>query len=434
VRSRRFHFTAGYWPVAAAVAGLLCIASIAGCGRGDKPHNIVLITVDTLRPDHLGCYGYAKPTSPTIDDLAARSVVFTDAYSQAGWTLHSVATILTGRYPQEHGATDFHWSLDARLPTLSTILRSKGYDTAGYVSHVMLTPTYGFGDGFSHYDFSVLDIGHPHDVSTSKELTDLALQGLRRMKEPYFLWVHYFDPHFAYLSHAGFESFGSDDLGRYDSEIAFTDYHIARLLRNIDTKNTVVVFTADHGEEFGEHGGQYHYTFYDEVMRVPLMIEAPGLAPGTDRTQAEQIDLLPTILDLLGVESPADLPGRDLLSGEPDDTPTFIERDRPPPWRQRGVIKGNQKLFVVEMQDTNSIPVASRGTEVPVRNVHLGIFRYDLKADPKERTNLYTPTDSTSLDLLGCVAGHFSVTTPRENPVELDPDLLKKLKSLGYVR
>jgi arylsulfatase A-like enzyme len=392
-----------------------------------------LITVDTLRPDHLGCYGHGRDTSPNVDALAAEGVVFTDAYSQAGWTLPSVATILTGHYPKDHGATDFHWSLDVRLRPIASILRQHGYDTQGYVSHVMLTPTYGIGDGFAHFDYSVLNVGDPHEVATAKELTDLALEGIARAQEPYFLWVHYFDPHFEYLYHPAFSRFGNRDTDRYDGEIGHTDYHISRLLRKLDD-NTVVVFTSDHGEEFGDHGGVYHYTLYQETMRVPLVIRAPGLAPGRNDTVAEQIDLLPTLLSLLGIEYGAELPGRDLFSDAPDDTPVFIERDRPPPWRQRGVIRGNHKLFVVEMQDTTTIPPASRGTEVPVENVKLGIYHYDLAADPGEKHNLYEPDDPTALELLGLVAGHFSTSKYAKNQVELDDELLKKLRSLGYVR
>ncbi len=416
------------------MAALVLLAPMVGCSGDDAPPNLVLITVDTLRPDRLGCYGHSRPTSPAIDALAAEGVVYSHAYSQSGWTLPSVATILTGQYPRDHGATDFHWSLDVSLRPLASILRRAGYDTQGYVSHVMLTPTYGIGDGFANFDYSVLNIGHPHDVATADDLTDLALQGLRDADKPYFLWVHYFDPHFEYLSHPAFSKFGTGPLDRYDGEIAHTDYHISRLLRQIDDKNTVIVFTSDHGEEFAEHDGQYHYTLYDEVMRVPLIIKAPGLLPGKDDTVVEQTDLLPTILSLLGVEHTADLPGRDLLSGAPDDTPMFIERDRPPPWRQRGVIKGDHKLFVIEMQDSTTIPPASRGTEVPVRNVKPGIYMYNLKDDPRERTNIYSESDPTALELLGLIAGHFSTSKYKENKVELDADLIKKLKSLGYLR
>jgi arylsulfatase A-like enzyme len=250
----------------------------------------------------------------------------------------------------------------------------------------MLTPTYGIGDGFSHYDYTVLNDGHPHDIETSNKLTDLALRGARGLQEPWFVWVHYFDPHFEYLSHPAFAKWGASDLDRYDGEIAHTDHHIGRLLNALDGKNTVVVFTSDHGEEFGEHGGKYHYTLFDEVMRTPLVIKAPGLTPAQSNALVDQVDLLPTMLSLLGVDAPDALPGRVLVApdgaGPPENKPLFIERDRPPPWRQQGVIVGNHKLFVVEAIDINDIPPGSRGTEVPVEHIEPGIFLYDLAVDP----------------------------------------------------
>jgi arylsulfatase A-like enzyme len=132
-----------------------CALVAGGCAREKRPPNLVLITVDTLRPDHLGFAGYARATSPFLNRLAAEGVVFDNATSVSGWTLPSVATIMTGRFPKDHGATDFHWSLDPALPTLAGILRRAGYDTYGIVSHIMLTPTYGMGDGCAHFDFSV---------------------------------------------------------------------------------------------------------------------------------------------------------------------------------------------------------------------------------------------------------------------------------------
>jgi arylsulfatase A-like enzyme len=405
----------------------------AGCGGEKRPPNLVLITVDTLRPDRLGYGGNPRPTSPALDRLAGEGVVFTHATSVSGWTLPSVATIFTGRYPKDHGATDFHWSLDATLPTLTSVLRANGYDTFGYVSHVMLTPTYGIGDGFAHFDFSVLNVGNPHEVSTAQPLTEMALKGLRDAKEPYFLWVHYFDPHFEYMEHPQFP-FGKTDLDRYDAEIAHADYHIDNLLRAVDRGNTVVVFTADHGEEFGEHGSKYHYTLHGEVMRVPLVIKAPGLAPRTDAAPAEQIDLAPTLLALLGVPAPAELPGKNLLEPRDAHRAMFIERDRPPQWRQRGVIRGSHKLIVVEAADTTQVPPASRSEEIPVTNVRPGIYLYDLERDPGEQTNVFSESDTTSLSLLGMVTTHFSGAARRGAPVELDRVLLEKLRSLGYIR
>jgi len=411
---------------------LLAIATVFSCSGKKKPPNIVLITVDTLRPDHLGYGGCKHPTSPSIDRLAKEGVVFTRATSVAGWTLPSMATILTGRYPSEHGATDFHWSLETSVPTLASLLRAAGYETYGFVSHIMLTPTYGMGEGFQHFDFSVLNVGDPHEVTTGEQLTELARQGMRGAKEPYFLWVHYFDPHFKYIDHDQFH-FGNTDQDHYDSEIAYDDYYIDELLKSFDRGNTVVIFTGDHGEEFGEHGSVYHYTLHGEVMRVPLIIKGPGLAPRTDNQPAEQIDLMPTILALTGVPAPAGLPGHNLLSPRAAGEPQFIERDRPPQWMQRGVIRGNYKLIVVENADTAQVPPASRNEEIVVKNVVPGMYLYDMTRDPGEHNNLFSPTDSTSLKMLGLVTRHFSTATRHGAPVQVDEKLLEKLRSLGYV-
>lgn len=410
---------------------LLCL--LASCSGEKKPPNLVLITVDTLRPDHLGYSGATHKTSPAIDRLAEQGVIFSHATSVSGWTLPSIATVLTGHYPKDHGATDFHWSIDASLPSLASILRKHGYDTYGFVSHIMLTPTYGIGDGFEHYDFSVLNTGHPHEISTSKELTEIALRGMRDLKEPYFVWVHYFDPHFEYLKHDLY-NWGDGEKDRYDAEIAYTDYHIDNLLKVVDRKNTVVVFTSDHGEEFGEHGGKFHYTLHDEVMRVPLIIKAPGLAHREETARAEQIDLLPTMLKLLGVEAPAGLPGRDLLALANANHTVYLERDRPPQWRQRGVVHGTHKLIAIEEADTNLVPPTSRNEEIPVTWVKPGFYLYDLAKDPGETRNLYSPSDSTSLSLLGLLTQHFATATARKGTVELNDDLLNKLRSLGYIR
>lgn len=420
--------------IARVLVGVLLLAVFVGsCAREEKPPNLVLITVDTLRPDRLGYNGNTRRVSPIIDRLASEGVVFSNAVSVSGWTLPSVATILTGQYPKDHGAVDFHWTLDASLPTLPEILRERGYDTYGFVSHIMLTPTYGMGEGFSTFDSSVLNVGHPHEIMTSQDLTEIALRGMRNLKEPYFVWVHYFDPHFAYLEHQQYE-FGKQDIDRYDAEIAYTDYYIDDLLKVTDRGNTIVVFTSDHGEEFGEHAGQYHYTLHGEVMRVPLVIKAPGLAHRTDDRAVEQIDFLPTILKMLGVEAPAGLPGRDMFAADAPPRHVFMERDRPPQWRQRAVMKGNHKLIVVEEADISLVPESGRAEEIEVTNVHPGMYLYDLARDPGETTNLFARDDSTSLSLLGALTTHFATASARPQPVKVDQELLEKLRSLGYVR
>ena len=451
-----------------ALLALLSVGPIVACqSGGDRPPNLLLITVDTLRPDRLGYNGYSRPTSPTLDRLAASGIVFTRAYSQSGWTLPSMATILTGAYPKDHRATDFHYRINWELPTLASTLLSYDYDTRGYVSHVLLTSRYGFHKGFGHYDSSVLDRGNPHDIETSEELTRLALEDLKDLKEPFFVWVHYFDPHFAYLSHPQWASFGDEDSDRYDQEIAHTDAYIGRLLDFFRQKKllerTCIVFTADHGEEFGEHGGAYHETCYQEVVRVPLVVSGPGIAPGRNDAIVDQVDLMPTMLGLIGVTPQVSLPGRNLLAGSGGasgggaaqagtpaggraaggasgggqlaERPIFIERDRPPGFRQRAMLLSGLKLVRVEPRDTTLIPEESRTQYAVPHNVTAGTYLYDLASDPGEQWNIAEDDQARTEVLLARLASHF--TGRGEIPAEqvtIDEQMRERLRALGYIR
>lgn len=410
---------------------------VGGCASRKRP-NLLIITVDTLRSDRLGHAGYGRPTSPRIDALAAESVVFSNSWSQSGWTLPSVCTILTGRYPSQHGATDLHWKMNPNLPTLAGILAEEGYDTHAFVSHVILLPRYGMNKGFQLYDYAVLDRGNPHEVATSDLLTDKALRDLESLKEPFFLWIHYFDPHFDYLSHPPWSGFGDSDSDRYDQEIAFTDREIGRLLDGFAQRGlldrTLVVFTADHGEEFGDHGGVEHETCYEEIVRTTLLIRGPALEPGRIEEPAEQIDLLPTILGLLDVQPVEIYPGRDLFGENPGAPSIFIERDRPPGFRQRAIVRDGIKLIEITETDTLEIPESSRGTHRPVENVEAGIWMFDLREDPRELRNLAAERPEETERLQARLRSHFGGTPARSGPVEIDPELRERLRSLGYIR
>jgi arylsulfatase A-like enzyme len=428
------------------LAGALLILSIGtlGCGGRDRgPRNLVLITVDTLRPDRLGFSGHERGTSTAIDRLAAAGVRFERSYSQSGWTLPSVATILTGRYPKDHGATRFNRALDPDLETMATILADHGYDTRGFVSHVLLGSDYGLSRGFSVYDDSVLEVGNPHKVASAVPLTDSVLRSLETLEEPFFLWVHYFDPHFKYLAHARWGHLGTAKIDRYDAEIAHTDEQIGRLLTGLEDRellaDTVVVFTADHGEEFGEHGGHFHYTLHDEVVRVPLVIRAPSLEPAVRSEISEQIDLLPTILALLGIEPQESYPGRNLLARGGEPSPVFLERERPAGFVQRAVVLDRYKLIFVEASDGGrqskvaaSTPVGKRKRRRP--RVEPGIALYDLSEDPAETTNLFEESAPEASQLLDLLEKHFLARASSGEEVTLDEDLKRKLESLGYLR
>ncbi len=424
-----------------AVVVIVAIGIWAIVPRGyDGPYNVLFISVDTLRPDHLTYHGYERETSPVIDKIAYEGITYTNCYSVSGWTLPSMATLLSGRYPRDHGATDFHWAMADDVPTLPSILKDHGYTTSAFVSHVILTPKYGLNRGFDKYDISVLDVGYPHNVATAEQLTDLVVADLDTLREPFFMWSHYFDPHYLYIWHEEWGDWGTTDLDRYDQEIAHTDRHIGRVIAALEKKGvmdrTIIVFTSDHGEEFGDHRGQYHYTLYDEVIRVPLVIWAPFIKPGIDDSVVEQTDLVPTLLGMLDIE-PApglNLPGRNLLDSGEDNAPVFLERDRPPKASQRGIVHGRHKLVVVEGKDVKKLPEKSRKTSTIIKNVKPGIYMFDLVADPREENNIYIETDPRARRLMKALALHFSTEKAPVREVKIDESLTRKLRSLGYIR
>jgi arylsulfatase A-like enzyme len=396
--------------------------------------NLLLITVDTLRPDRLGYEGHSRDTSSAIDELAATGVRFRTSYSQSGWTLPSMATILTGRYPNGHGAVDVQYSLREEVSTLAEILRERGFQTHGFVSHVFLSERSGLARGFSTYDDSVLAVGDPHKVTTARPLTEAALAVMNEIQEPFFVWVHYFDPHFFYRTHQRWRSFGKGYIDRYDGEIAYTDGQIGRLLEALQSdgldERTMVVFTADHGEEFGEHGGKYHFGLHEEDVRVPLVIRLPGVEPRDEMAVSQQIDLMPTMLSGLGIEVPEGLPGRDLLAPGRADRPVFIERTRPAPYVQRAVVAGGRKLYYVDVDSAFEGDLEERERRTQVR---AGTMLFDLEQDPAETTDLFDEADPHSKELLELLAEHLQREALQGDELEVDEELRQKLRSLGYL-
>lgn len=416
------------------LVSLLAAALAAGCGQPEAPPNLLLITIDTLRPDRLGQGGNERPASPALDRLAAESATFERSYSQSGWTLPSIASILTGLHPAAHGAFEVGQRLDREVPTLAELLAARGYDNRALISHVLLRSGYGLSRGFASYDDSVLDVGHPHRVATAEPLTELALAALDSASSPFFVWVHYFDPHFAYLEHREWSAFGNSALDRYDGEIAHTDRQIGRLLDALERRGeagrTVVAVTSDHGEAFGARG-RFHYGVNEDVLRTPLLIRAPGLEPGGRGDVAQQIDLLPTLLALLGVAPPEGLPGRDLLAPGGEERPVYVERLRPRPFHQRVLIDGHYKLTVVEQQPPGIGPRALRRRQRATR-VRPGIFLHDLAADPDESRNLWDEADPLSRQLLARLEA-YAEAAPSQDAAEIDDELREKLRGLGYL-
>ena len=311
--------------------------------------NVLLIVIDTLGADHLGSYGAGGDISPNLDRLAAEGRRFANAYTVAPWTQPSMASLFTGRMPSAHRLQNLPGTLAPGHSTLAERFEDAGYRTHGVVSHFLLGKKFGFSQGFSSYDESAVQ---KHTGISSERVTDSALTWLTELKgdgggtDPFFLFVHYFDPHFVYHDHRSIDLAEASDgpvesgmpiwelrdiradlessdieylVSLYREEIVFTDQHVGRLIDFLDEAglgpNTLVVVTSDHGEELMEHGWIGHTrTLYGELLRVPLLLRQPGvISPGVVERNASLVDISPTLADIvLGADAGGAEDGRSL--------------------------------------------------------------------------------------------------------------------------
>ena len=401
----------------------LALALAAGCGRAApaRPRNLVLISLDTLRPDHLGCYGHARETSPTLDALARRGVRFADASSAAPWTLPSHATMFTGLYPSHHGVKDYSHRLGDGAVTLAELLSERGFQTWAVINTWNLAdPRFGIFQGFRAEDVAYVKEtaagrqGQQVVLNTGREVARLARERLagRDRARPFFLLAHFYDAHTDFTPDPEYRArfvgpyagrldgttaqlyalrdrgvqLGEADLRflreLYDAEIRQLDDLVGEFLAFLEEEGladeTLVVVTSDHGEEFQEHGGLLHgRTQYEELLRVPLILAGPGLPEG--RVVAEPvglIDLLPTILGRFGIEPPARLDGLDLA-------PTWSGGRLP----ERALFGEADHNNVVDGQPVIDIKRSvRRGSAKLHLDRHSGaVAFYDLAHDPKEQ-------------------------------------------------
>lgn len=277
--------------------------------------NVLIIMVDTLRLDHVGVYGYDRPTTPAIDALAADGVVFSQLTPQSSWTRPSVASLLTSTYPSVHGAEDRPDMLRADMPSLGEALAKAGYDTHAFMTNPNCLPVWGFGGEFARF----LDVqSKQYETTHDDKVVDAFLETLDcGFGTPWFAYVHMMGPHDPYAPPEPFaERFASDDnepsserlrnIDLYDGEIAFSDAQIGRLLARLKHRDayddTLIILLSDHGEEFGEHGGAGHgKTLYEEMLRVPLIIKFPNGDFAGRRYDGliENVDIAPAVLDYL---------------------------------------------------------------------------------------------------------------------------------------
>jgi len=422
--------------VAVSLTALVCGVAW-GCDRPapDRP-NVLVVVVDTLRADRLPFYGCEENTAPFLEEWAARSVVFERAWSTSSWTAPASASLFTGVYPHQHGV---HLGVKARellqrggakleldrvpdtLETLPELFRSLGYRTFGVSDNPNVSTAQGFASGFDRFEnFSYAGANRVNAVLASWQ-AELA------EAEPWFVYLHYMDPHQPYHARRPWhrpptaKDRHSVSGAAYDSEIGWVDAHLREAFGQLAVDaSTLVVFTADHGEEFGEHGGAGHrFKLYSELTRIPMFLHHPGVTPRRVRADVSIVDLLPTLRSILGLPPSEQDAGIDLtaLYAEDDERgeerALFASRTTGIAWK-RAVVRGRHKLILTR----------PGGSEL-----------YDLESDPGEQRNLAGERPALARELLRA-SDDFRASARRwdasRTTVEVSEEDRRRLEELGY--
>ncbi len=404
-----------------------------------KP-NVVFITIDTLRADHLGCYGYSQIQTPSIDRLARSAARFTRAFTPVPITLPAHSSIFTGSYPMATGMHDFSGNkLPASARTLASVLGEHGYTTAAFIGAAVLDSRFGLNQGFEtyfdHFNISRLDESSLDLTERRGDLVmDEALGWLKRLPyrpdRPFFLWVHLYDPHFPYTPPEPFAS--RYRTHPYDGEIAFADAQVGTLIAFLDEQQLfpgcVVVLAGDHGEGLGEHGEKTHGFFiYNSTLHVPLIVKLPGATPRVIEDEVSLVDVMPTLLQALKIPVPASVQGRSLLS--------LVLGRSGQPGAAASQLYAETYLPLLHFRWSQLRSTESRGWKyIDAPRPEL----YDTRRDPQETKNLYAARQSLAHELHDRLYGLLRRYTPALGNVtaekELtDPALLERLRSLGYV-
>ncbi len=460
------------WLARAAALALFsaCGALLLACsGRhgATRPRNAILISIDTLRPDHLGCYGHGRDTSPTLDGIAARGVRFTDASAAAPWTLPSHATMLTGLYPSHHGVKNHETRLGASVVTLAEEFAARGFRTLGVVNTWNVgAPQFQLAQGFQrfHYvpeteeDERTLQM---HTKNGAREVIGKAREFLLEepSEGPFFLFLHFYDVHSDFTPRAPYceqfvepyqgkltgrtqqlinlrdkgEPFSADDLRwlrqMYDAEIRQLDDALGRFLAWLDERDwlaeTLLVVTSDHGEEFQEHGGILHgRTQYQEVLRVPFLIAGPGVPAGVvNDDPVHGVDLAPTLLACMGLASSAARDGLDLSvswqGGRLPERALFAEADH------TNLVDGEHLLDIQHM--------IRRGARKLHFDRHARSSRlFDLERDPGESQDLAAEQPETARALLAELERFAAGAIVPESVPRPTQEEQRLLEELGY--
>lgn len=425
------------------VAGTLAPA-VAACrtGAGSERPNMVLIVVDTLRRDHLTSYGYQWDTSPFLARLASEGVVFENAFSTSAWTAPCTASIFTGLYPFQHGVVSGFWAtlrmqesdptirlnrIPATVETAAEALKKAGYATYSVTQNPNISTDLGFDAGFDRF----------HNFPREKDAASLNRQllewkGAIRGRQPYFLYLHYFDPHGPLRKrlpwYRQFLKGGSPDMAAYDGEIRFVDEKIREAYQAFGwDEGTVVLVTADHGESWGEHGVQGHSrTLYGEVLDVPLIVRLPGRAHAGRRPAdpVSHVDILPTLRALAGLAPDPGLPGGNLLPLMSRGAGALGQRTLYAHLFRRAAEVGTDRTLIAALTDEWKLIRSPEGSQL-----------FDLRHDRREQRDRAGERPEIVQDL----AARFEAFersarkfAAEEQGVKMESDTLEQLKALGY--
>jgi arylsulfatase A-like enzyme len=437
---------------------LACLPGLlaAGCGERrcaeDPPGqpSIVMVMIDTIRADAQSHHGYPRPTTPRLSAWAAEGTDFSLALAASPWTGPSVASVVTGRYPDELGIRDLDDPLPRAAVTLAEALGEGGWTTGAVVSNGYIAPWFGHDQGYAEFQFEEYtgEDDNFTPVATADRVTDMALEWLATAAAPYFLYVHYTDPHDPYLPpgewrqrFVGDPGLLPDELlqrqaftrtplttaqldalrGMYDASIAFADFEIGRLLDALPD-DVLVVVVGDHGEEFLEHGGLLHgHSVFEELLRVPLIFRGPGVCAGKQvGAPVSHVDIAPTLLDLAGLPPLDDPTGRSLRAE------LQLEQPRPE----------ERVLFAVREYGGVKVVAARRGSLKLMLNEQTGAAAlFDLLADPAERRNLAADRPDLLRQLVAAVEGRAGriQAAPELDDDEAQRKRIQDLRKLGYI-
>jgi len=406
-------------PVVSAV--IVAMAACATAGRLPRPHALVIVTLDTTRADRLPVYGYASVSTPALDRLAREGVVFDAASSVAPLTLTAHTSLFTGLYPPHHRVQDNAAPpLDARRPTIATILHAYGFRTAAFVGSTVLAADRGLARGFDVYNDGCAPGVEPPRRRPGDQVMDAALAWLDTVGwSPFLLWVHLYDAHAPQTLPIMYRREYGD---AYEGGIAFADAQLQRLVDSLDRKRlldmTAVIVAGDHGESLGDHGEIEHGIFlYESTLHVPLVVRSPGLAPGRVSSVASLADVLPTVLDLFGLPA-TQVDGASLkpaLDGRRDLSPRGVYAESMYPlrfgWSPLRAFRDERFKYI----------------DAPRPEL------YDLEADPFEEHDLSRerPAVMAALrrQLDAVVAGPPDAT---DDGARVSPEVQARLAALGY--